>query len=227
MNTGTVYHDGHQGENKIEPNNASSSNTNNKDTKNVDDNNNKGGSTDHARMAVTHLKVVTMGSCPLVLWEILGRLQAYLVSPEWNTRSNAGLAMEGVAQHLPVQDQEEFLSQDHHYHRHRRYDGDNINNKNENDNDNNNDEDSTWLKIIDLEENFPTILKKGRLLFAAVESRYQGKEDDEQLEHLDESYQGSKHFCRMRLEMQRSILNKTTWTIKYISFTTASTSISL
>ena len=245
MNTGTVYLDGHQRENKIEPNNASSSNTNNKDTKNVDDNNNKGasantntittttaadtiittssrplltphtlrllrliegGSTDHARMAVTHLKVVTMGSCPLVLWEILGRLQAYLVSPEWNTRSNAGLAMEGVAQHLPLQDQEEFLSQDHHYHHHRRYDGDNINNNNENDN--NNDEDSTWLKIIDLEENFPTILKKGRLLFAAVESRYQGKEDDEQLEHLDESYQGSKHFCRMRLEMQRSILNK-------------------
>ena len=155
------------------------------------------GTTDHAKLAVAHLKNITKGSSPLVLWEILGRLQAFLVANDWSTRSNAGLAMEGIAQHLPVQDQDDFLSQDHRYHEHR------CNNSTD-------EELSTWLSIHDLKGNLRTVLTKGRLLVSSVESRYQEDDDDEDdiLETVDAHYQGSEQFCRMRLGTQRSILAK-------------------
>jgi hypothetical protein len=159
------------------------------------------GTTDHARMAAIHLNGLTAKCSPLILWEILGRLQAFLVSKEWNTRSNAGLAMEGVAKHLPVEDQEAFLSQDHRYYPGRRE------NKNDNSSNGNNDDGLTSLTIYDLEGNLSTVLEKGRLLVATAESRYQNTEDDE-LEYLNQSCQGFKNFCEMRLEMQRRILTR-------------------
>lgn len=158
------------------------------------------GSSDHARMAVDHLKVITANSSARILWEILGRLQAFLVSPEWSTRSNAGLAMEGVAQHLPVIDQEAFLSQDNRYHF--------LHRSERNDSTEAGSSDSALLKISDLEGNLSTVLEKGQLLVAAAESRYQVKDDEEQLQLLDESYQGAENFCKARLEVQRRILTK-------------------
>eukprot|EP00536_Pseudo-nitzschia_multiseries_P001644 jgi/Psemu1/181608/e_gw1.21.55.1 len=156
------------------------------------------GSASHARMAVDHLREITATSSPLVLWEILGRLQGFLLSPKWNTRSNAGLAMEGVAQYLPAADQEAFLSQGDRYHL-RRAD-------NHSKSETKQDPDAMSLKISNLEGNLSTILKKGQLLVADVESRYQRKEDDDELESLDQSYQGTENFCEIRLEMQRRIL---------------------
>jgi len=152
------------------------------------------GTADHARIAATQLSEFTANCSPLILWEILGRLQAFLESKEWNTRSNAGLAMEGVAKHLPVTDQEAFLSQDHRYY--------------PNYSDEKNDhcgEGLTSLTIHDLEGNISKILKEGRLLNSYAESRYQNEEDDA-LEHLNQSCRGSEDFCKTRLEMQRRIL---------------------
>ena len=156
------------------------------------------GTTDHAKMAATHLNELTKNCSPLVLWEILGRLQAFLVSKQWNTRSNAGLAMEGVAQHLPVQDQEAFLTQDHRYYSRSRTCHEN----------NSDDSDSlTSLTVIDLEGSMSTVLEKGQLLVAAAESRFQNREEDE-LDYLNQSSQGFENFCEMRLEIQRRILTR-------------------
>lgn len=151
------------------------------------------GTADHAKMAAIHLNELTANCSPLVLWEILGRLQAFLVSKQWSTRFNAGLAMEGVAKHLPVEDQEAFLSQDHRYYSRQ--------SKNQSDSSNA----LTSLTIPDLEGNMSTILEKGRLLVAAAESKFQNKEEDE-LEDLNQSSEGYKNFCEMRLETQRRIL---------------------
>lgn len=148
------------------------------------------GSADHAKMAASHLTALTKDSPPLVLWEILGRLQAFLVSPAWNTRSNAGLAMEGVAQHLPQADQDAFLN-----------DGlpSCFTAKSSN----------MWLDLPSLiQDNLMTavILDKGQVLVGSAESRFQVEEEEEQIEHFDRSQQDATNFCELRLEMQRHIM---------------------
>jgi hypothetical protein len=143
------------------------------------------GSSEHAKMAAAHLKVVTSGSSPLVLWEVLGRLQFFLTSPEWRTRHNASMAMEGVAQHVPQQDQRRFL-QESHKQAHA-----------------NND---LWLTLADLKEGkMDTILQNGRHLMSSSETEYD-KLEDEELDELDRAQKGSLEFCERRIQLQRQIL---------------------
>ena len=76
------------------------------------------GTSEHAEMAASQLHKITSPhndnnntTSVLLLWEIMGQLQSYLVSSEWTTRRNASIALEGVAQHLPRSDQRSFLLQ--------------------------------------------------------------------------------------------------------------------
>ena len=87
------------------------------------------GTLEHAQLAARQLSIVTApeqssspGSPtnPLVLWEIIGRLTQFLLvdsnngtqkekQRSWQIRYNASLAIDGVAQHLPLDDQINFL----------------------------------------------------------------------------------------------------------------------
>eukprot|EP00980_Cylindrotheca_fusiformis_P004037 scaffold880_cov132-Cylindrotheca_fusiformis.AAC.33 len=143
------------------------------------------GSSDHAKTAAEHLKVVTSGSSALVLWEVLGRLQFFLTSPEWRTRHNASLAMEGVAQHVPRQDQVRFLQESHKQ----------VPNSSD-----------LWLTLGDLKGGkMNAVLQNGRRLMAKAETDYDQLEDEE-LRELDEAEKGSSDFCDRRIQLQRRIL---------------------
>jgi hypothetical protein len=144
------------------------------------------GSTEHAQLAACQLEVLTAGSSPVVLWDILGRLQYFLTSHNWKTRHNASVAMEGVAKHLPVLDQEHFLQESHKT----------VGN-----------EKHLWLTLSDLQGRLPVILEKGRPLLASAETKYDQHEDDE-LERLDQDLQGRDDFCQQRIQLQRTILAK-------------------
>ena len=141
------------------------------------------GSTDHARMAATQLRAITAGASPLVLWDILGRLQFFLTSPDWRCRHNASLAMEGVAQHLPVIDQRRFLQEES------KQMG----------------KEHLWLTLADLKGKLKTILQDGRTLMASSEMKYDEQEEEE-LENFDHHVKGQAEFCEQRMQLQRSIL---------------------
>lgn len=140
------------------------------------------GSSEHAKMAAVHLKAVTAGSSPLVLWEVLGRLQSFLTSPDWRTRSNASMAMEGVAQHLPQTDQHNFLQAFHQ-----------------------SSNDDLWLTLTNLKKELGVILTKGRHLMSSSETGFDDLEEEE-LQQLDSHQQGTKDFCELRIQLQRRIL---------------------
>lgn len=142
------------------------------------------GSTDHARFSVPQLKAITAGSSPIILWDILGRLLFFLNSPDWRTRHNASLAMEGVAQHLPIMDQQKFLQKESHH-----VGG----------------EKHLWLTLADLKGKMKVILENGRNLMASSETNYDDQEDEE-LERLDSTMKGGKDFCEQRIQLQRAIL---------------------
>lgn len=177
------------------------------------------GSVEHAQLAAVQLSEITAGSSsPVVLWDILGRLQGYLTSPNWKTRQNASIAMEGVARQLPVADQREFLEHTAVFHR----DKNNIDNNNMKKK--KNEETSSigmsstadrhaWLTLADLNENLMgTILKKGRILLSSSEAKYDDQLEEDALGQLDASASSSKgagdgaDFVSRRVQLQRQIL---------------------
>jgi superfamily II DNA or RNA helicase len=154
------------------------------------------GTEDHARMASEQLQEISkQAASPLVLWDILGRLQGLLISPYWNTRRNAQLAMEGVARNLPASDQRTFLQAT-----------DTRSEKSQ-------DKSSTWLRLEDVNENLSAILEQGQHLLANPESKYQVQLEDQLLDNLEEKRNPGNaedgemgEFWERRLEMQRQIL---------------------
>ena len=154
------------------------------------------GTVEHAQLAATLLAEMTSSSSPMVLWDILGRLQGYLQSPEWKTRHNASLAMEGVARQLPRNDQQEFLTHGAVHHRDQQQQQQQqiesqgglessptttttsmYNDTTNNDNHNNS---NTWLTLDDVKEHLSTILEKGRPLLSTSESNYNNNHDNNQ-----------------------------------------------
>jgi hypothetical protein len=141
------------------------------------------GSTEHAQMAAKYLTALTAQSSPLVLWDILGRLQFFLTARDWRTRHNASLAMQGVAQHLPPLDQQHFLQGSHE-----------LGAKN-----------NLWLTLSDLSGKIDVILEKGRLLLASSGTKF-NEEEEEELQKFDIDSKGREDFCAHRIRLQREIL---------------------
>ncbi|KAL3945300.1 MAG: hypothetical protein SGBAC_000648 [Bacillariaceae sp.] len=166
------------------------------------------GSSEHAKVAASHLSVVTASACPLVLWEILGRLQFFLLSPEWRTRHNASLAMEGVAQHLPIEDQQRFLqdclSNTEAMDPKNESSSTKSANNNAAENNNKNSNGNLWLNLSDLKQGkMQTILEHGRHLMSSSEKPY---EEEEALQELDANQEGYQDYCERRIQLQRRLL---------------------
>jgi TATA-binding protein-associated factor len=117
------------------------------------------GTASHAQLAASHLKEMAARASPLVLWDLLGRLQSLLIRQTWTCRQHAHWAMQGVAQSLPRWNQEEFLAQP-------------LPDENQN----------LWLAVEDLD--ISLVLQQGRLLLAAPEQDY---DEDVLLDGLDAS----------------------------------------
>ncbi|KAG7346297.1 SNF2-related protein [Nitzschia inconspicua] len=162
------------------------------------------GSEDHARTAAEQLQEISkQNSSPTVLWDILGRLQGFLISPHWYTRRNAQLAMEGVARNLPVADQASFLQASHTRAEFEHY-GDGKGSSSSHS--------PSWLRLEVVKDHLPLILQQGRKLMSGPESKFQVQLEDQQLEYLsntkEEGYSSEDTFCSRRLEMQRQILSR-------------------
>ena len=159
------------------------------------------GTTSSAQMAAGQLMQLTRQSSAIVLWQVLGRLQAMLIDMDsWKARQNAALAMEGVAANLPVADQVAFFRRDHH---HAASDG--------GDGDQKDKEDdcpiaanTITLRMADI--SVSTILHQGQELYAAAPSKYiqqQNQIHEMALEQLD---QDAADFVQERIQKQRQIL---------------------
>jgi hypothetical protein len=136
------------------------------------------GTASHAQMAASHLTEMATRASPVVLWDLLGRLQSLLSHTHWACRQHAQWAMQGVAQSLPRSNQESFLASALPQ------------------------EDPTmWLTVHDLD--IDLVLQRGRLMLAAPEQDY---EHDDQL--LDGQDTTSSDFVQQRIELQRRILAK-------------------
>eukprot|EP00934_Nitzschia_sp_Nitz4_P007869 Nitzschia sp. Nitz4//scaffold407_size10208//2481//7801//NITZ4_009081-RA/size10208-processed-gene-0.4-mRNA-1//1//CDS//3329551135//7859//frame0 len=142
------------------------------------------GTTEHAQLAATQLRQVTKEASSLILWDILGRLQEFLVSPAWNTRYNASVAMEGVARRLPPHDQQAFLQQT--------VRGISL-------------QESNWLTLTLLQENVDIILQNGRHLLASAETKF-NEEEERELLNLDQTFSHTQTFLDDRIKLQRQIL---------------------
>lgn len=140
----------------------------------------KEGTLEHARIAASHL--ASLDASPIVLWDLLGRLQAFLCSPQWSTRLHASLAIQGVAQHIPPSDQRDFLEAT--------YSG------------------PLWLNIEEVSQGLDAILSQGRILLAECdtsEDSFASQEDV--LKRLDKSQEELQDdFVERRVRLQREIL---------------------
>ena len=157
----------------------------------------KDGTCAHAQVAAAHLCDICRQSSPEILWDVLGRLQGFLVSEEFTSRQNAATAMKGVAACLPQNNQTEFLE--------KVMDG----------------ETDLWLNLQDLvemkdkkESGLQTILRKGRLLLVSSGTEFDMNHKDDlfdreqyQIETLDRS-RGQPNFVEHRVRLQRQILAK-------------------
>jgi superfamily II DNA or RNA helicase len=156
----------------------------------------KDGTCAHAQVAACHIRDICRQSSPEVLWDILGRLEGYLVSGEFTSRQNAATAMEGVAACLPSTDQTDFLES--------AIDG----------------ETGLWLNVRDLanrradagESGMQSILRKGRLMLVSSGNEFDMTDTDDlfgreqsQLEAMDR-YRGQQDFVEQRVRLQRHIL---------------------
>ena len=155
----------------------------------------KEGTSAHAEVAASHIRDICRQSSPEVLWDILGRLQGYLVSEDFTSRRNAATAMEGVAACLPERNQTEFLES--------AIDG----------------EKGLWLNVHDLaklddkhETGLQTILRKGRQLLVSSGNEFDLENNEDlfqreqsQLDTLDQS-RGQQDFLEHRVRLQRQIL---------------------
>jgi hypothetical protein len=138
------------------------------------------GTLEHARIAASQL--ASLDASPIVLWDLLGRLQAFLCSPQWSTRLHASLAIQGVAQHIPPSDQRDFLEAT--------YSG------------------PLWLNIEEVSQGLDAILSQGRILLAKCdtsEDSFASQEDV--LKRLDKSQEELQDdFVERRVRLQREIL---------------------
>lgn len=160
------------------------------------------GTTSSAQMAAGQLTQLTRQSSAIVLWQVLGRLQAMLIDMDsWKARQNAALAMEGVAANLPVADQVAFFRHDHHH----------ADDSNGGESDQKDTEDegpiaanTTTLRMADI--SVSTVLQQGQELYAAAPSKYiqqQHQVHEMALEQLD---QDAADFVQERIQKQRQIL---------------------
>lgn len=147
------------------------------------------GSEEHASMAALQLTTITAQSSPLILWDVLGRLQAFLVDENWQTRQNASGAMQGVARHLPLKSRQQFLE----------------------------DVQSTkqgclWLTLGDFQQELESIIQQGRLLWSHSECDEE-KREEEMLQQMDQrrlggvsSNDSDADFVQRRVQWQRRVL---------------------
>lgn len=183
----------------------------------------------HASYAAALLGQISARSSCLILWDILGRVQHFLLSPSssWETRQNAALAVVSVAKNIPISDQIRFLTET------------GIMENSDNLTKGNNHQ-GLWLSINDLQSDkkaptstkhpIDTIIEHGRLLLSATGTEYDVVPDEYEnesniLHSLDQSslrsqntetnnpnslHQQSKHdtFLSKRIRLQRSILMK-------------------
>lgn len=157
----------------------------------------KDGTCAHAQIAACHIRDICRQSSPEVLWDILGRLEGYLVSSEFTSRQNAATAIEGVAACLPRTNQTDFLESS--------IDG----------------EIGLWLNVRDLasrndagETGMQSVLRKGRLMLVSSGTEFDETDTDDffyreqsQLEAMDQS-RGQQDFVEQRVRLQRHILAK-------------------
>ena len=138
------------------------------------------GTLEHARIAASHL--ASLSASPIVLWDLLGQLQAFLRSPQWSTRLHASLAMQGVAQHIPPSNQQEFLEAT--------YSG------------------PLWLTVDEVSRGLETILTDGRVLLAECDTKQDSfAMQEDRLKQLDEAREElSEDFVERRVRLQREIL---------------------
>lgn len=138
------------------------------------------GTLEHARIAASHL--ASLNASPIVLWDLLGRLQAFLCSPQWSTRLHASLAMQGVAQRIPPSDQRDFLEAT--------YSG------------------PLWLTVEEVSHGLDTILSEGRILLSECDTKEDSFASQEDLlKRLDENREElQEDFVEHRVRLQRQIL---------------------
>lgn len=167
-------------------------------------------------MAISHLMQImriTAQKSAAILWDVLGRLSDFLFSSEWTTRINAALAIENIAQIIPIQDQHNFLS----------LNADSLNKMTNHMNNpvpaSTNSRDGIFLRL-DQHLNVETlkiILSKGRLLLSHKEPMLKNDyhdEEEEQLKQFDnqmvntnqDSCNQDTFSVQQRIRLQRRIL---------------------
>jgi hypothetical protein len=161
------------------------------------------GTAEHAAQASLHLTALMRTASPLQLWDVLGRLQGFLTAMDWRTRQHAANALQGVARHLPVMDQEHFLESS----KRQQQDDNNsiagtgttVTNISHNK--------SYYLEVHDLVTSMDVVLREGRLLLATSDLKYTYDRDEEQrLQELDQSAAADEDFVERRIQLQRHIL---------------------
>ena len=170
----------------------------------------RNGTAQHAAQASSHLTVLTATTAsPVQLWDVLGRLQGYLVAADWRTRRHAAAALQGVARHLPVTDQVHFYESTA-----VRRDPNTAANAavavttETTDNTNTNSKNVCYLEVADLVQSMDAVLTEGRLLLATSDKQYDSGDHAEQelLQDLDQTAATDVDFVERRIQLQRRIL---------------------
>eukprot|EP00977_Amphora_coffeiformis_P000977 scaffold212_cov173-Amphora_coffeaeformis.AAC.3 len=144
------------------------------------------GTTESAQMAAGQLTSLTNQSSALVLWEVLGRLQAMLQSMDsWKARQNAAMAMEGVAGNLPITDQRGFFQNEHLEQ-------------------SQTSSSTTCLRVADISAQ--AVLNQGQELFACAPSKYEERINESRESELENLDQQADDFVQERIKRQRRIL---------------------
>lgn len=176
------------------------------------------GTPEYSDAAVSRLEATAAASSPIQLWDLLGRLQAFLVVSEWQTRAAAAQALQVVARHLPLSDQSAFLQRaSFHQDDDDAETSNSISDKKEL-------EDSllqskalylTVQELLQDEGGIDQVLAEGRELLATAEVRFSvggegegGKfvNDEVLLQQLDQCSNTTADFLQARVRMQRKIL---------------------
>ena len=183
------------------------------------------GTAEHAQVAAAQLTTITEQSNARVLWDILGRLQCYVTSSNnWRTRQNASVALQGVAQHLPFEDQQRFLYGSNQHITTTANMG--VKDDDSNPQQQQQQQQHHWLTVTDLltkerggGNTLEMILQQGRRLLASSGSLYHQQDEIEEEEllkslHQTTTTQDDKHsnreelFLKQRTQLQREILAK-------------------
>ena len=170
------------------------------------------GSREHAAMAALQLTTITAQSStsPLVLWDVLGRLQAFLVAPSWQTRHNASVAMQGVARQLPPLSRQQFMQGVHvtvtanekmatakqqQQQQQQSRSLPNASSSSDNNSDTNQSNNYLWLTLADVQTELDAIVQNGRLLWAYAEQDQDTTtlQAEQCLHHLDQQQLHGNH----------------------------------